>query len=64
MILSGDLGFLSARITLPSSLVILFVLGFHTMASVERHDFAPPFFAGGEHLHDRRVGHELHRRAA
>ena len=34
------------------------------MASVERHNFASPFFAGGEHLHDRRVGHELHRRAS
>ena len=32
------------------------------MAGVERHDFASPFFAGGEHLHDRRVGDELYRR--
>src|SRR6516162_3095745 len=30
------------------------------MASVERHHLTPPFFAGGEHLHDRRVGDELY----
>ena len=34
------------------------------MAGVERHHFAAPFFAGGEHLHDHGVGDIFHRGAA
>ena len=34
------------------------------MAGIQRHNFALPFFTGGEHLDDRRVGNEFYSRAS